>query len=112
MADRELLARIAALEAIVGIGRPDADEAPPAHDVRLSKSATAKRYAVSPKTIERMVSNPTLGFPHPDIINGRWWFWLSHLQAFDRQRARLQVRPQQPSQLRSFQGRTRKAAAT
>ena len=50
------------------------------------------------------LSNPTLSF--------LWWFRLSHLQAFDRQRARLQVRPQQPSQLRSFQGRARKAAAT
>jgi hypothetical protein len=53
----ELLTRVSALEAAVGIGHNGGpqldDEVPPANDVRLSKNATAKRYSVSPRTIER-----------------------------------------------------------
>jgi hypothetical protein len=100
----ELLTRVSALEAAVGIGHNGGpqldDEVPPANDVRLSKNATAKRYSVSPRTIERMRTDPTLGFPQPDIINGRWWFWLSKLQAFDRMRARMPLKPRQPLQLK------------
>lgn len=94
----ELLARIGALETAVGIGSKTS-ELSPANDVRLSKGATAKRYGVSPKTVERMRANPTLGFPQPTIVNNRWWFWLSELQAFDRMRARAPFKPVRPPQL-------------
>ena len=50
------------------------------------------------------LSNPTLSF--------LWWFRLSHLQAFDRQRARLQVRPHSRRSCVRSTGRARKAAAT
>lgn len=89
----ELLTRIGALENALGIaGAPR--ELAPADDVRLSKSGTAKRYNTSTKTIERWRGDPDLDFPQPTIINGRWYFWLSELQAFDRLRARTPYRPQ------------------
>jgi hypothetical protein len=96
-----VLQRLAALElAVAGIGhsnppepidddRPDNEpgEFDPATDRRLPTKATAERYGVSTRTIERWRDDPKLNFPKPDNVNGRNYDWLSKLVRWDRQRA-------------------------
>ncbi len=87
MIDRdEILTRLKALEAAVGhiVDDPPPDD----NDIRLTKPATAKRYAVTTRTIERWQADPSLGFPTPNVIRGRWYFSLAELRAYDRARAR------------------------
>jgi hypothetical protein len=96
-----LLQRLAALElAFARIGhnnphepvdddRPDNEpgEFDPATDRRLPTKATAQRYGVSTRTIERWRDDPKLNFPKPDNVNGRNYDWLSKLVRWDRHRA-------------------------
>jgi len=95
-----VLQRLAALElAVAGIGhnnpqpidddRPDNDpgEFDPATDRRLPTKATAERYGVSTRTIERWRGDAKLNFPQPDSVNGRNYDRLSELVRWDRQRA-------------------------
>ena len=94
-----VLQRLAALElAIAGIGhnnpQPIDDDRPdngprefdPATDRRLPTKATAQRYGVSTRTIERWRHDPKLNFPKPDNVKGRNYDSLSKLVRWDRQR--------------------------
>jgi hypothetical protein len=75
----DLIRRIEALEAAVQ-GR-----ASDFFDRKLTKPMVAVREAKSPRQIERDVQNQVL--PPPDeILNGRWYWWLSTLERHDRQR--------------------------
>jgi hypothetical protein len=57
-------------------------------DRKLDKPQVAIRENVTTRTLERWVEGGD--FPAPDdIINGRWMWWLSTLQAHDRRRMRV-----------------------
>lgn len=74
-----LIRRIDALEAAVH-GR-----ASDFFDRKLTKPMVALREAKSARQIERDVENRA--YPPPDeIINGRWYWWLSTLERHDRER--------------------------
>lgn len=49
----------------------------------LSATPTRARYGVSGMTIFRWLADPTLGFPQPIRINGRRYWRLADLQAFE-----------------------------
>jgi hypothetical protein len=57
---------------------------PPRH---IPTRPTAERYFVVPRTITRWRQNPELGFPQPRRINGRWYYDVAELDAFDRRQA-------------------------
>ena len=79
----DILERLAAVEAAVGGMAREPD------DKRLTKSEVAKRYGVSPRTIERWAASAELKFPQPTAINNRWFFVLGDLRAWDKKRARM-----------------------
>jgi hypothetical protein len=54
----------------------------------LPTKAVAARYRVHRLTIHRWVNNPALNFPRPRIINGRYYFDETELDAHDRACAR------------------------
>ncbi len=70
----DLLQRVAALEQKVLGVTPDR---------RLTKRQVAEREGVSPRTIDRHVA---AGFPAPEMIRGRCYWWLSTLEAHDAER--------------------------
>ncbi len=51
------------------------------------RAKTGHRYNVADRTIARWAADPELGFPKPIIINGRWFFALDDLEAWERSRA-------------------------
>jgi hypothetical protein len=55
---------------------------------KLRKRATADRYDVVTKTIDRWVADPKLGFPAPFFINKVPYWNEDELIAFERSRAR------------------------
>jgi hypothetical protein len=80
-----LIRRIDALEAAVH-GR-----ASDFFDRKLTKPMVALREAKSARQIERDVENRA--YPPPDeIINGRWYWWLSTLERHDRERLQSTTR--------------------
>jgi hypothetical protein len=54
----------------------------------LRKRATADRYDVSTKSIDRWVEDPRLGFPAPFYINSLPYWNEDELIAWERSRAR------------------------
>jgi hypothetical protein len=78
-------------EAIADIG-PPLDEEPPVSaqdDRRLSAVQVAKRYGVTTRTITRWLDDyPDLGFPKPEVVKHRRYWWLSMLEHWDRIRLR------------------------
>ena len=72
-------------------------------DRRLTKREVAIREGKSERTIDRERKDPKSDFPTPDIINGRCFWWLSKLQAYDRKRARRA--PTDPIRQRDDRGR-------
>ena len=48
---------------------------------------TAHRYGVSDRTIVRWEQDPALGFPQPMHVNGRKFYPLDELEAWERSRA-------------------------
>jgi predicted DNA-binding transcriptional regulator AlpA len=70
----DILKRVAALEQkVLGV----------APDRRLTKREVGEREGVSPRTVDRHVA---AGFPSPEMIRGRAYWWLSELEAFDKKR--------------------------
>ncbi len=53
----------------------------------LPRSQTGRRYNVTDRSIARWAADPELGFPKPIIINGRWFFALDELEAWELSRA-------------------------
>jgi len=56
-------------------------------DINLPTRQVADRYKVHPRTVDRWVRDPALGFPSPMDINGRKYWVLRSLREFDQQRA-------------------------
>jgi hypothetical protein len=54
----------------------------------LRKRAVADRYGIVPKTVDRWVANPRLGFPAPFFVNKVPFWPEDELIAFERSRAR------------------------
>jgi hypothetical protein len=79
----DIIDRLEALESVV-FGR--AGGARGGGDRRLTKPEVAVRNGVTKRTIDRWVKDGTL--PPPDIINGRYFWWLSALQRHERKRLR------------------------
>jgi hypothetical protein len=46
-----------------------------------------ERYDVCPRTPDRWLNNPELGFPKPTMINGRRYWTLGQLRRWERERA-------------------------
>ena len=89
-----ILERLDIIEAAVGIGHNGGstlDDDPPVNpetDRRLPAKAVARRYGVVVRTIDRWLDNPKLGFPKPEVVNNRRYWWLSKLRCWDRARIR------------------------
>ena len=87
----DILERLERVEAAVaGIG-PDLDDPPAtsdpnleAHGRRVPTSMVALRYGVCARTLERWLAHTGLGFPKPDIVHNRRYWWLSELRDWDR----------------------------
>jgi hypothetical protein len=57
----------------------------------IPQSKVAARYAVHVETIKTWVRRrPGLGFPQPVVINGRYYFDVAQLDAFDARQRRKQ----------------------
>jgi hypothetical protein len=75
----DVLQRLDALEAAI-LGR-----ASDFFDRKLTKPQVALRNAISARQLERNVKDEK--HPPPDeIVNGRWYWWLSTLERHDRER--------------------------
>ena len=78
-----------AIAAIGHNGGPPLDEtSPPVPDQRLPATAVARRYGVVIRTLNRWLIDPKLGFPKPEIVNGRRYWTAATLRIWDRSRAR------------------------
>jgi len=54
----------------------------------LSKAGVARRYNVTPRTVDRWKKNPRLQFPPPDlVINDREYRQIETLESWERRRA-------------------------
>jgi hypothetical protein len=86
----EVLERLAALEAAVGIGHNggpplDDDKRPPKRKAGLLPDReVAQRYGVSVRTVERWSANRALGFPPPVYILRRRYRDIETLDKWDR----------------------------
>lgn len=60
---------------------------PKSSDDLLPANAARSRYGVSDMTIFRWLADPKLGFPQPIRINGRRYWRLADLQAFEARQA-------------------------
>jgi len=81
----DLRERVRALEeAALGTAARPAVAA--SNDRRLTARETALREGRSVRRLKEAVKDGK--FPPPDIINGRWFWWLSVLERFDRERIR------------------------
>jgi hypothetical protein len=92
MPDRfgDILQRLDALEAAVHGHSSDF------FDRRLTKPQTALRRGYSARQLERDVKDGK--HPPPDEIeNGRWYWWLSTPERYDRDRERVQMRRAPPA---------------
>jgi predicted DNA-binding transcriptional regulator AlpA len=59
------------------------------NDVMLTAKQVRNRYGgVSDMAIWRWLRDENLGFPQPVLINGRRYWWLSQLSAWERARHR------------------------
>jgi hypothetical protein len=90
---QELLKRVSVLEAglaalkghiSIGANKPPAlpDIPTTTTDQRLSKPALAKRWGVSCRSVDRRREEP--GFPEPEIVSARPYWWLSAIIRFER----------------------------
>jgi hypothetical protein len=85
-----LTARISTLEKM--LGDPVADEPVIAgRDCRLSKKQLAQRWGESTRTIDRERKKKKEKFPAGELINGRWFWWLSKIQQYERQSFEAQL---------------------
>jgi hypothetical protein len=50
---------------------------------RLNKQQTAKREGVGPRTIDRRTADPDSGFPKPEVVAGRCYWWSDQLDQYD-----------------------------
>jgi hypothetical protein len=53
--------------------------------MRIKRKDTAKRYAVSVRTVERWAADPALNFPPSEIIRGRRYDVVEKLDSWDRE---------------------------
>ncbi|WP_131113671.1 DNA-binding protein [Lichenihabitans psoromatis] len=53
----------------------------------LPRPQTARRYGVTERSIARWTLDPDLGFPQPMNINGRLFFAVEQLEAWEKTRA-------------------------
>ena len=60
---------------------------PKTGDELLPATPVRTRYGVSDMTIFRWLADPKLGFPQPIRINGRRYWRLADLQAFENRQA-------------------------
>lgn len=56
------------------------------YQVYLPAAAVRSRYGVSDMSLWRWLRDPRLGFPRPMRINGRQFWKLASLEAWDRSR--------------------------
>lgn len=66
-------------------------------DINLPTRQVADRYKVHPRTVDRWVRDPALGFPSPMDINGRKYWVLRSLREFDQQRAQASAQRREPA---------------
>ena len=99
----EVLERLAALEAVVGIGHnggPPLDDDEPLPSKRkpglLPDRLVAQHYEVSVRTLERWDKIPNFGFPPPIYIRRRRYREIAKLDAWDRANARKAADPHNP----------------
>ncbi len=45
-----------------------------------------KRYSITSRTLSRWLERTELHFPKPLVVNGRRYWWLSELEAWERSR--------------------------
>jgi hypothetical protein len=55
--------------------------------IRLPTVKVAQRYGVVSRTIERWAENPRLNFPPSLVVNGRKYWTIEALEAWERDRA-------------------------
>lgn len=58
-----------------------------ADDLLLPARKTWERYGVTDRTLDRWLAREDLQFPKPTIVNGRRYWRLSELEAWERARA-------------------------
>jgi hypothetical protein len=87
---QQILQRLNALEA--AIGQPVAE--PEQH---LPTTAVARRYNVTPRSVDRWVDDPDLGFPKPVIMNKRKYWSIRALVDYDRKVATAVNAPRRPT---------------
>lgn len=84
----EIIARLGALETKLGVDGDLPRIDPKLDDQRLTKAQVAKRYGKSTRGVDRDREQAERGesdFPLPQVVNGRCFWWLSQLQAWDKQ---------------------------
>jgi hypothetical protein len=93
-----LAARLDAVENLIGHngGPPLEDEIAEgsSQDRKLSKRELARRWGRSTRSIDRMRQRPD--FVAGELVNGRWFFWLSAVQRYERDRYEAQLGSKAP----------------
>ncbi len=54
---------------------------------RLKARMVCERFNVVDRTLDRWVADPRLGFPQPLYVNGRRYFDLDEIEAWERRQA-------------------------
>jgi hypothetical protein len=62
----------------------------------LTKRRLAELEATSTRTIERRVREIE-GYPQPEIVRGRWYFWSDHYERYRDWRSQQEQKPRQSS---------------
>jgi hypothetical protein len=84
-----IIERLDKIETTLGLS-PNSPTDPCLDDERLSKARVARRYGTSTRGIDRERERAQRGesdFPLPEVVNGRCWWWLSKLRAYDQRQA-------------------------
>jgi predicted DNA-binding transcriptional regulator AlpA len=55
--------------------------------VRLPTRKVLERFGICTRTLDRWLAKPDLKFPRPIVVNGRRYFALGEIEAWERSRA-------------------------
>lgn len=60
-------------------------------EIFLGTARVLERYGISDSTIRRWVKDDGLSFPRPLVRRNRWYFRLSELEAWEREKPEMKM---------------------
>jgi hypothetical protein len=87
-----VIERVATVERIMGYDSPPIEDIEKGsdRDQRLSKAKFARREGISERSLDRERKRDP-NFPRGELDNGRWFFWLSDVKRYEREKFEAQL---------------------